>query len=149
MKKLSALILLCILQSCNLEQDCGQDCFTPPQSFTFQIVDNESGENLFTNGTYEIEELKIVNVLDRDKTFEFNFITENNVGLIQLNNIGWKTEVVSLSFEVSNTSIFKFKVDAERKTANCCSFTTYKEISVKDANFELDKQTGIYRILVE
>ena len=45
--------------------------------------------------------------------------------------------------------IFDFYVDAERKSENCCSFTQYNEISITASEFELDTQTGIYKILVE
>ncbi|HCQ13230.1 MAG TPA: hypothetical protein DIU01_08165 [Flavobacterium sp.] len=38
-----------MLQSCG--ESCGE-CFTPPQNFMFEIVDKESGANLFANGTY-------------------------------------------------------------------------------------------------
>jgi hypothetical protein len=40
-------------------------------------------------------------------------------------------------------------VDAERKTEDCCAHTEYNEITVRESEFELNTQTGIYKILVE
>lgn len=148
MKKFNLLFILLttIFQSCN-NDDCG-DCFTPPEAFRFEIVDKTSGENLFTNGTYKPEQIQITNTSKNSKA-EFTFISENNINLIQIGFIGWETEVVNLKIDILNTQIFNLYVDAERKKEDCCSYTEYKEISISDSEFEFDKQTGIYKILLE
>ncbi|TXD84827.1 hypothetical protein ESY86_03795 [Subsaximicrobium wynnwilliamsii] len=140
-----SLFLILSLQSCNTD-DCG-DCFTPPQPFLFELVDKSTGENAFTNGTYEPQQL---NILDSITTapVEYEFISENNVNLIQLNTIGWKTETVNLSFEISGNQIFNFYVDATRKKENCCSFTTYNAIELEGAEFEIAPNSGIHTILL-
>ena len=148
MKKINLIIILftIILQGC-ITDDCG-DCFTPPQSFMFEIVDKTSGENLFTNETYTPEQIRITNTLNNSKG-AFTFISENDINLIQINTIGWKTEIVNLKVDILDYHIFDFYVDAERKSGDCCSYTEYNEITVGASEFELDTQTGIYRILVE
>ena len=45
------------LLSCSYD-DCEGLYNIPSQNFTFEIVDKISGENLFTNGTYEPEQVK-------------------------------------------------------------------------------------------
>ena len=130
-----------------MNDDCGE-CFTPPQSFMFEIVDKTSGENLFTNETYTPEQIRITNTLNNSKG-AFTFISENDINLIQINTIGWKTEIVNLKVDILDYHIFDFYVDAERKSGDCCSYTEYNEITVGASEFELDTQTGIYRILVE
>ncbi len=149
MKKINLILILftVISQSCDSD-DCGE-CFTPPQSFQFEIVDKTSGENLFTNGTYESENIKITDNLDNNEPVGFTFISENNINLIQISSIGWKTEIVNLKFDISDNHIFDFYVDAERKMGDCCSHTEYNEITIGESEFELNPQNGIYRILVE
>ncbi len=141
------LFLVLTIQSCKKE-DCDL-CFTPPNVFLFELVDKTTGENLFTNGTYNINDLKITNSLNNNAPFEYEFITENDINLIQVYGIGWKTEKVNLNFEISNNYIFSLYVDAERKKDDCCSYTSYKEISINDIEFEIDSETGAHRILVE
>lgn len=140
-----SLFLILSLQSCNTD-DCG-DCFTPPQGFQFELLDESTGTNVFTNGTYEPQQLKILET-NTSSPFDFDFISENNVNLIQLNTIGWKTETVSLRFEISGTMIFSFYVDATRKRENCCSFTSYNTIELEGAAFEIAPESGIYTILL-
>lgn len=142
------LILLGIgFQSCT--NDCDKLCFTPPQSFLFELIDKSSGENLFTNGTFNPQEILIINDLNTDSTVEFTFISENELNLIQIGVIGWKSEIVDLMIEVSGIYAYNFYVDAERKSEDCCSFTEFKEISIKNSYFVLDTETGVYKILVE
>ena len=151
MKKISLilLVLMAILQSCN--DDACKDvlCFTPPESFLFEIVDKTSGENLFTNGTYDPGDISITDALNNNNPVEFTFISENDRNLIHIGSIGWETEIVNLKIDISDDHIFDFYVDAERKMGDCCDYTEYKEITIGEAEFELDNQTGIYKILVE
>jgi len=149
MKKFNLILILftIIFQGCN-NDDCG-DCFTPPQGFSFEIVDKTSGENLFTNGTFESENIEITDNLNNNEAIEFSFISENDINLIQIGSIGWETEIVNLKINISDNYIFDFYVDAERKMGDCCSYTEYNEITIADSEFELDTQTGIYKILVE
>ena len=148
MKKINLVLILfvVIFQSCN-NDDCG-DCFTPPENFRFELVDKTSGENLFTNGTFESNQIEITNV-STNSSADFTFISENNINLIQINGIGFQTEIVNLKIDIGNTNIFNFFVDAERKKGDCCSFTEYNEIRITDSEFELNNETGVYKILVE
>lgn len=143
--KLLFLITVLFFQSC--QQECG-DCFTPPANFAFELIDKESGENLFTNGTYNSADLEIINLAD-STAVEYSFIDENNVNIIFINNIGWKTEIVNYSFNVSTKHIFDFYVDAERLDGKCCSYTAYNAIEIKDAEYAFESGRGIYQILVE
>ena len=148
MKRISLALMLfvVILQSCN-NDDCGE-CTTPPESFRFELVDKTSGENLFTNGTFDPAQIQITNTLDNSSA-GFSFISENDINIIQINSIGWETEIVNLKVDISDTHVFDLYVDAERKLEDCCSFTTYNEITIGKAEFELDTQAGVYQILVE
>jgi hypothetical protein len=131
-------------ESCS---DCGE-CFTPPAPFIFEIVDADTNENLFTNGTYNKGGLTIK---DQDDIgiFNFDFITENELNWLIINSIGWKTEKVEYQIKHINDTLFNLKVDATRKSEDCCSFTDYNKIEILDANFTRDEQTGNFIIYVD
>ncbi|MCW3788128.1 hypothetical protein [Plebeiibacterium sediminum] len=149
MKNIHLLLILTvsILLGCK-DDDCGE-CFTPPKNFIFEIVDKTSGENLFTNNTFDPENLTITNALKNNEPIDYMFISEDNINLIQIGSIGWETEIVNLNISISDQQIFSFYVDAERKMGECCSYTKYNEISVENSAFEYDTQTAIYKIFVE
>lgn len=145
--KLKLVLFLIIFQSCN-NDNCGE-CFTPPQSFSFEIVDKISGENLFTNGTFNSNEITITDNLNNDEPIDFSFISENDINIIHINSIGWETETVNLKIRIADNHIFDFYVDAERKIEDCCSYTNYNEIMVLNFEFELNTETGTYVIFTE
>lgn len=142
-------VLVISAWSCNKTDKCdGVDCFTPPEPFTFELVNKSTGENLFTSGELSPEDINIVNLVDQSKV-EFQFIDENGFNFIQINTIGWETQTVNFSIEVSNESLFTLLVDAERKSGDCCTFTRYNNIEINGSEFDLNEQSGLYKILVE
>jgi len=143
---LTLVIVLLIFASCD-NGDC-DECFTPPQEFTFEIVDAESGENLFTNGTFTPETIKITNTLD-DSERTFRFFSEDQINLIQIFEIGWETEIVNLEISVGNETLFSLYVDAQRTIEDCCSFTEFKEITIQNSEYEFNSESGVYTIFVE
>lgn len=135
------------LQSC-LEDKCNEDCFTPPDTFVFELVDSETGENLFTNGTLNSEDIVVFDVATGNVEAH-TFFTEDNLNLLVLNTIGWETEIVELRITVDELDVFTIYVDTERVDDNCCAFTDYKEIRISNANYDQDSSSGIYKIYLD
>ncbi|WP_405400258.1 hypothetical protein [Maribacter sp. Asnod2-G09] len=134
-----------IFNSCD---DCeDKDCFTPPNGFTFELVNKTTKENLFTNETFSSNEISVTNLVD-NSNLEFDFIDEDDVNLIQLNSIGWESETIEVLITVSGIDILNLIVDAERTSEDCCEFTKYNDIKIENAEFELNEENGIYTILV-
>jgi hypothetical protein len=147
MKKILILIItITTLLSC-YKDDCTSP-FIPPQVFIFEIVDKITRENLFTNGTYQPEQIQITNT-DNNFSTEFIFISENNINHIEINSSYWFTEIVNLKIDISNNHIFDFYADGEIIRRECFSYFEYNEITIGESEFELDQQTGVYRIFVE
>ncbi|WP_346858933.1 hypothetical protein [uncultured Draconibacterium sp.] len=135
--------------SCDKQDKCiDVDCFTPPPPFVFELVDKTTGENLFTSGVLSSEDIQIVN-LDDNSNVEFQFIDENDFNVIHIYSIGWKTQTITYSIEISSERLFTLFVDAERLSKNCCAFTRYNEIEIDGSEFELNGLSGIYKLLVE
>ncbi|QDO92870.1 hypothetical protein FNB79_02390 [Formosa sediminum] len=148
MKKLF-FILSCTLIFYNCNQDDVVSCFTPPNPFYFEIVDKTTGENVFTNGTYNSEDITLTNILSNNDSVEFNFIDEDSYNIIEINSIGWQTEIVNFELKIEDETIFNLYVNAKRKSENECSFTTYNEIEIQNAEYSLDQEFYIYKILVQ
>ena len=146
---ITAIIILFLTLSCKKENECEDIlCFTPPSPFGFELVDKLTGENLFTNGTFNSNDIKVINI-DDQRNVQFTFIDETDYNIIQINTIGWKTEIVNYSILISTENIFNLYVSAERLNESCCSFTRYKEIKIENSEFELNQTNGLYKILVD
>jgi hypothetical protein len=123
------------------------DCFSPPEGFTFEIVDKTTGENLFTNGTYKSDQIVVTDLATNSKV-PFTFISENGINIFSIQNIGWKTEKVNYNITIQDKNIFGLYVDASRSNGDECSHTVYKQILIKNAEYKLNKEKGIYIIKV-
>ena len=145
---LIAVMILLSAQAC-ADKDCEDVlCFTPPMPFAFELVDKDSGENLFTNGSYDSDDIEVLNVSDNSRR-EFVFISENELNIIQIGSIGWKNEIAEVVLKVGDETILNLYVDSERVSEDCCNFTKYNEIRIDNADYELDPQSGIYTIRID
>lgn len=145
---LIAVMILLSAQACD-DKDC-EDllCFTPPMPFAFELVDNDTGENLFTNGSYDSDDIEVLNVSDNSRR-EFVFISENELNIIQIGSIGWENEIAEVVLKVGDETILNLYVDSERVSEDCCNFTKYNEIRIDNADYELDPQSGVYTIRID
>lgn len=138
--------LIIIVFGCSSDQQPQISCFTPPGSFSFEIVDKNTGENLFTNRTYLPNQIEIIDLANNTQ-IPHTFISENGINLINIHTIGWKTEKVNYSITIQGKKIFGFYVDASRISGKC-SYTRYNEITIQNSEFEVNKNNGSYKILV-
>lgn len=145
MKKFISLIIIAIL-FVNCNNGCDDiDCFTPPPTFLIEILDKQTGENLFTNGTYEESQINIKD-LATGNNISFQFISENDYNKIQINTIGWETETVTYIFNIADDVTFNLFVDAERKDGSCCDYTEIKELRIDNIDHEITDE--LIKILI-
>ncbi len=150
MKRLKVLIIvftLFFLQSCS-DIGCNENCFTPPNTFVFELVDSETGENLFTNGTLSRAGI-LVNHSESGASEDFTFYDQEDLNLLVLHTIGWETEIIELDVTVGTTDVFSIYVDSERVSDDCCAFTEFNEIRIESANYEYLPNSNIYKILLD
>lgn len=145
--KYYTLIALLFIQGCNSDDCKDIACFTPPMGFVFEIVDKETGENLFTNGTYSSDQIEVLNIEDNSKK-QFSFVDENDINLISIGSIGWNSEIEHVVIKIAEKDILDLYVDSERVSENCCNFSRYNEIRIDYADYELNTQSGIYTVYI-
>lgn len=141
------LIALLFIQGCNSDDCKDISCFTPPMGFVFEIVDKETGDNLFTNGTYSPDQIEVLNIEDNSKK-QFSFLDENDINLINIGSIGWDSEIEHVVIKIAEDDILDLYVDSERVSENCCNFSRYNEIRIDNANYKLNSQSGIYTVYI-
>jgi len=147
LSKYFTLTALLFIQGCHNDDCKDYACFTPPMSFVFEIVDKETRENLFTNGTYSPEEINVVNT-ENNSNKQFVFLDEDGINLISIGSIGWASEIEEVDIIIADDRIVTLYVDSERVSENCCNFTRYNEIRIANAEFQLDTQSGIYTVYI-
>ncbi len=150
--KIKVLVLLFIaafaLNSCNVDK-CDYDCNSGPLSLNFQLLDKSTGENLFTNGTFDPEDIQVLDLNNNNSNVQFTFYPEDDRNIINLGPFGWGTNIVKYVIKIGERDIFTLDLDAEQNTEDCCSFVQVNKLEIKNADYSLNPETGIYEVLVE
>ncbi|MCF6166963.1 hypothetical protein [Lutibacter sp.] len=145
-KNICLILLLLTLFSCK-NNDCSDyACFTPPPSFIFELVDKSTGENLFSNGTLNPDEMRVFN--EENKQFNVSFISENNINLIDISEIGWNLGSHSYKLVVSNNLEIKIILEIEEKNENCCTYFEIVNFQILSYEFSKSNTTGIITVLI-
>ena len=149
--KLKIFVLLVIsafaLISCNVDK-CDIECNSGPWVLDFELLDQATGENLFTNGTFDPADIEVLDLNDSNNSISFTFISENDINIIKLGPFGWGTNIVNYKLKVGEIEIFNLILDAEENKENCCSFVQINNLEIENADFEQNQETGIYEVLV-
>lgn len=145
---LAVLFVSLIFNSCNDSDACNELCFTPPDTFVFELVDSETRENLFTNGTFSRAGI-VVRHTESQETESFIFYDQDDLNLLVLSTIGWRTEILELDVTVGDMEAFSIYVDSERVEDSCCAHTIFNEVEIYNATYEYDSNNNIYTILID
>lgn len=140
MKKISYLTIFFItlfLQSCNLFKDDCKDiqCFTPPETFSFQLV-NPEGKDALSDSAFILSKLEVIR-LEHNENLKFDTASVQGITVLTVERIGWEEGVESYQFVYNEAELFTFTLDAETVSENCCTFTRYNEISVLNAEYTI------------
>jgi len=122
--------VLVITQSCDTNECEDILCNSGPAGFQLELVDKDSGENLFSNGTFNKEDLELINISESEA--EYRSIDENDYNIIRISTF----KSVDHSMKISNTEIFSISIDAEGVTEDCCFFTRVNEFEIEGADLE-------------
>lgn len=150
--KTKILILLFItglaFNSCSVDK-CDYDCTSGPLSLSFQLLDKATGENLITNGTFDPENIEVLDLNNGNNNVQFTFYPEDDRNVINLGPFGWGTNIVNYVLKVGDRDIFTLELDTENNTEDCCSFVQVNKLEIKNADYFQNPETGIYEVLVE
>lgn len=140
------LMILVFITGCSLTNNCEDKiCLTPPPSFTFEIIDAETGENLFTNGTSNTADIQFRD--EENRPIDWIFISENDLNVISL-GIGLEAGLNSYLLNLSPDLGIAISLQSEQKTENCCTFYEISEFSISPYEYEQSSTTGFFRVKI-
>jgi hypothetical protein len=134
--------------SCNVDK-CDVLCNSGPLGLNFELLDKTTGENLFTNGTFDPADIVVLDLDNNNNSVQFTFNNENDINTINLGPFGWGTNIANYALKVGETTIFTLHVDAEKIEEECCSRVVLNKLTIYGADYSQNPETGIYEVLVE
>ena len=146
-KHVILLIVVFTIFSCKINECEDIACFTPPPNFAFELVDKTTGENLFTNGTLKDTDIEVLD--ENEEKVTFKFISENNINIIDLPEIGWNLDLHTYTITVGPTVEFRLELEMEEKHENCCTFFKVITFNISNYTYEQSSTTGVYSIKID
>jgi len=131
--------------ACNFFVECGE-CFTPPDDIHVLFVDGQTGDNLFANGNYKTDSVKLYFIDgDTKKYLTIEFVPLPNGDTIMLaNELSWQSVTdhrFYLTLNHADTDTIDLYTDKQHD--ECCTFYDQKSFEfndkpVKDSLIRLD-----------
>lgn len=139
MKSGFKLLLISLLFTGCSTTDESKVCDTGPVVFTFEVVDETTGENLFVDGLNEENQLHIEN--NEGETVEFFFGTERNVIDVLL---GWDSKSDTYTVTIGEKTEFIIEFTLEESSSGGCTTTRLTELEIIGATYESSEITIIF-----
>lgn len=150
MKKIGFILVLFVvfvLNSCNVDH-CDVYCNSGPLSLNFALLDKSTNENLFANGTFNPDDIEILDLENDNTPVQFVFNPENDLNLITLGPFGWETKTANYKLKVDSLNIFTLNLKTEEIKTECCTTVKINKLEIKNAEFQQNPETGVYEILI-
>ncbi len=142
-----SLAVFFLLFGCSTTEPCEENsCFTPPPAIIFEILDAETGKNLYSDGTLKVEDIVL---LDKNQNkVNFQFYSENGSNLLYL-NIGWEPGTNLYRLILNPNVEITISLHSELKEDNCCSYYVISDFSISEYDFERSATTGNYKVFIK
>jgi len=143
--KISAILVLFFAAGCDSAET---NCSTGPFGLTFEFVDKDSGANLFNNGTFTPQTPVTVTDLNQNKIIQTTYLKSNNSDRALL-VLAFEAGTFNYAVNIGDKPVFELLVVTESVKGSQCSSIVKKAFEVKNAEYEEEKTTGIYKILMD
>jgi hypothetical protein len=128
---------------------CDVYCNSGPLSLSFELLDKATGENLFTNNTFDPADIVVLDLDNNNSSVQFSFISENDINVINLGPFGWGTNNANYLLKVGERDIFTLILEAEEIQDECCSNVVLNKLIIEGSDFSQNTENGVYEVLVE
>ncbi|MEX0288762.1 MAG: hypothetical protein AB3N14_06590 [Flavobacteriaceae bacterium] len=157
MRKFLFLFAFIIAVSCDLntgvdESDCSAVlCAADVSTLHLVVLDKGSGENVFVNGRYTIDDVMVTDGAEKEIPFALSEVFSNNTTTLVLMDPEWK--IGSFIYSITLGEEIEFKVAAELDRDNntgCCANRLFvSEVEVIGISHEIQKVPQIATIFLE
>lgn len=120
------------------------DCFTPPRTFIFNIVNQSTGKNVFASGEFSNDD---VEVYDENNQWE-NHMFDNyfDTNYLILPEIGWEMERTAYTIHLGEETEINLVLDMQERHENCCTFFSIEDFGIEDYPWSEVDSTGVIRV---
>jgi len=140
--KIAFIFIFFLINGC--DRCAGIGCTTGPPSFVLEIVDAETGINVFTSGKYDSKDIEVT---DRDNQTTYSiFQAGADMNILRISP---KSEKGNQKFtlKVGNDLVIPIEVNVREGKGECC--TNYFEDGVTVTGYDYEKSKNTDRIIIK
>jgi len=129
---------------------CTKECFTPPENFRLVLIDQNTGLNAITEGTYHRDSLKLFYQSDNLKLVDLlitDFMEFEDVLISQ--ELPWNSALSSIKTYYLYLNKFDtdtLYVDVIKKSEDCCTWHEYIDVKYNGKTLTLNKDLVGYLV---
>jgi len=143
MKRVFTLLLVLFAFTGCDDTDGGILCETGPVGFTFEVVNETTGDNLFENELFEENQLQITN--SDGEAVVFDYETDRNVVNVLL---GWESKSDVYTVTIGDEITFNFAFTLKKSSSGGCTSTKLTELEMSGATYETNETSDVTTIFV-
>jgi hypothetical protein len=140
--KITCVFILFLINGCDRCEEIA--CSTGPPSFVLEIVDGETGVNVFTSGKYDSKNIAVTD--QNNQTVYSLFVAENNMNILRVSPKSEKGKQ-KLTLKVGNDLVIPIEVNVRKGKSECC--TNYFEDGVAVTGYDYEKSKNTDRIIIK
>ena len=138
------LLLLTIVTLGCTKDNCSENVIPPQASIFIEVLDVDNDENVFTNETYTLADISVVEFDDTE--VDFTFITRDDLNLIQ---IFPKTNITldnKIYLNIADDEVIEIQYDIEKISTEC--YTQKRAININIPFYTFTEENQIFRIKI-
>lgn len=125
------------------------ECTPPPNEFTFQLLDKDSGEDLVVNGTLQADEISVFSIVG-NKKHELLVSTDSTGYFFTDQEIGWEVGPANASHELrlNPSTTLPFTYETKEVNEDCCTHFELVKFELDSAEILYLQQTNVYQLKI-
>ncbi len=133
--------LIILSSSCLKTKECGE-CYTPPGSVYFKVVDSDSGDNLYNNSTYSEQDLNLYFLENNVKVYIdvslYEYTNQRIINTQDMSNRAIKDTGETFYLELSPQDTDTIYLKVVSVLEHCCTFHIIDQLTVNGDEPEID-----------
>ena len=142
-KILMTISLALIVSSCDLFC-AGTECSVPPPSFKLELLDADTGEDLFLTGVLDSTSIQVRNSINESLYLDFSSWKSRRIFTIYELQIGPAYYTVTIEPDLE----FRIDADVVEKHNKCCTSYQTNYFDIEEYEYNKSTSTDIYTVLI-
>lgn len=139
---IASVFIILLMNGC--DRCDGIACVTGPPVFSVELIDSETGVNVFTSKKYDSKSIQLTD--EANQAVYLNFISENNINIFNVSIDSEKSRKIIL--KVGADVVIPMEVNIREGSGGCCTNYFIDDIKVIGYDVKASEKAGLIIIKI-